>query len=124
MTTRNATKPRGPERTAGREPARPRSARQEQGFEIVIDRAVEYALRLVPSGKVLGRYRSTREAWPAVVAAVDSGRALDYWSSIGSVQTALAARFRAASRSNTWPGAASASRPSISAHLAAEHCAS
>jgi len=75
MTTRNATKPRGPERTAGREPARPRSARQEQGFEIVIDRAVEYALRLVPSGKVLGRYRSTREAWPAVVAAVDGGRA-------------------------------------------------
>jgi hypothetical protein len=75
MTTRNAAKPPGPEPAAGHEPVRPRSARQERGFEIVIDRAVEYALRLVPSGKVLGRYPSTREAWPAVVAAVDGGRA-------------------------------------------------
>lgn len=49
---------------------RPRSA---DGFGIVIDGAVEYSLRLIPSNKILGRFASTREAWPAVVAAVERG---------------------------------------------------
>ena len=43
------------------------------GFGIVIDGAVAYSLRLIPSNKILGRFVSTREAWPAVLAAVESG---------------------------------------------------
>jgi hypothetical protein len=49
---------------------RPRSP---EGFGIVIDGAVEYSLRLIPSNKILGRFASTREAWPAVLAAVERG---------------------------------------------------
>jgi hypothetical protein len=43
------------------------------GFGIVIDGAVGYSLRLIPSNKILGRFASTREAWPAVLAAVERG---------------------------------------------------
>jgi len=51
-----------------------RYARMEaDGFGIVIDGAVGYSLRLTPSNKVLGRFVSTREAWPAVLAAVERG---------------------------------------------------
>jgi hypothetical protein len=51
-----------------------RYARTEaDGFGIVIDGAVEYSLRLIPSNKILGRFVSTREAWPAVLAAVERG---------------------------------------------------
>ena len=49
---------------------RPRSS---EGFGIVIDGAVGYSLRLVPSNKILGRFVSTREAWPAILAAVERG---------------------------------------------------
>ncbi len=49
---------------------RPRSP---EGFGIVIDGAVGYSLRLTPSNKILGRFASTREAWPAVLAAVERG---------------------------------------------------
>jgi hypothetical protein len=49
---------------------RPRSP---EGFGIVIDGAVEYSLRLTPSNKILGRFVSTREAWPAVLAEVERG---------------------------------------------------
>ena len=49
---------------------RPRSP---EGFGIVIDGAVGYSLRLIPSNKILGRFVSTREAWPAVLAAVERG---------------------------------------------------
>ena len=48
-------------------------ARAPEGFGIVIDGAVGYSLRLVPSNKILGRFVSTREAWPAVLAAVERG---------------------------------------------------
>jgi hypothetical protein len=44
-----------------------------EGFGIVIDGAVEYSLRLIPSNKILGRFASTREAWPAILAAVERG---------------------------------------------------
>jgi hypothetical protein len=47
--------------------------READGFGIVIDGAVGYSLRLTPSNKVLGRFLSTREAWPAVLAAVKRG---------------------------------------------------
>lgn len=49
---------------------RPRSP---EGFGIVIDGAVGYSLRVIPSNKILGRFASTREAWPAVLAAVERG---------------------------------------------------
>jgi hypothetical protein len=44
-----------------------------EGFGIVIDGAVGYSLRLIPSNKILGCFVSTREAWPAVLAAVERG---------------------------------------------------
>jgi|ERR1035437_4589960 hypothetical protein len=46
---------------------------EADGFGIVIDGAVGYSLRLIPSNKILGRFTSTREAWPAVLAAVERG---------------------------------------------------
>ncbi len=42
--------------------------------EIFIDGAVGYQLRLIPSNKVLGRYKSTLEAWPAIIDATEGGR--------------------------------------------------
>jgi hypothetical protein len=45
-----------------------------EGFGIVIDGAIGYSLRLIPSNKILGRFPSTHDAWPAVVAAVEGGR--------------------------------------------------
>lgn len=44
-----------------------------EGFGIAIDGAVEYSLRLTPSNKILGRFATTREAWPAVLEAVERG---------------------------------------------------
>jgi hypothetical protein len=43
------------------------------GFEIAIDGAVGYSVRLIPSNKVLGRFESTHEAWPVILAEVDRG---------------------------------------------------
>lgn len=45
-----------------------------EGFGIVIDGAIGYSLRVIPSNKILGRFASTHDAWPAVVAAVEAGR--------------------------------------------------
>ena len=42
--------------------------------EIRIDDAVGYQLRLIPSNKVLARFRSTLEAWPAIIETVEGGR--------------------------------------------------
>ena len=42
--------------------------------EICIDDAVGYQLRLIPSNKVLARFQSTLEAWPAIIATVEAGR--------------------------------------------------
>ncbi len=42
--------------------------------EICLDGVVEYRLRLIPSCKVLGRFSTTLEAWPAIIAAAESGR--------------------------------------------------
>jgi len=36
--------------------------------------AVGYQLRLIPSNKVLARFTSTLDAWPAIIASIDSGR--------------------------------------------------
>ena len=44
-------------------------------IEIRVDGAIEYRLRLIPSNKVIGRFASTLDAWPAIIAAVDAGRA-------------------------------------------------
>ena len=52
----------------------PFAKRPGEKTEIFIDGAVAYQLRLIPSNKVLGRFRSTLEAWPAIIAATESGR--------------------------------------------------
>ncbi len=42
--------------------------------EICIDGAIGYSLRLIPSNKIIARFASTLEAWPAIIAAVEGGR--------------------------------------------------
>ena len=42
--------------------------------EICIDGAIGYALRLIPSNKILARFESTLEAWPVIIATVEAGR--------------------------------------------------
>jgi hypothetical protein len=71
-------------------PRRPNRYARKPGArtEILVDGAVGYSLRLIPSGKILGRYSSTLEAWAAIIAAVESGRsprtlALDWHSADG-----------------------------------------
>jgi hypothetical protein len=52
---------------------RVRRPRSPEGFEIRIDGAVEYSVRLIPSNKIVGRFASTREAWPVILAEVERG---------------------------------------------------
>ena len=42
--------------------------------EILIDGAIGYSLRLIPSNKILARFDSTLEAWPVIIATVEGGR--------------------------------------------------
>jgi hypothetical protein len=42
--------------------------------EIFIDGALGYSLRLIPSNKILAKFDSTLEAWPVIIATVESGR--------------------------------------------------
>jgi hypothetical protein len=42
--------------------------------EIRVDGAVGYVLRLIPSNKILAKFSSTLDAWPAIIASVDGGR--------------------------------------------------
>ena len=44
-----------------------------EGLDIRVIGAVGYSLRLIPSNKVVGRFPSTFEAWPAVLAELDRG---------------------------------------------------
>jgi hypothetical protein len=44
-----------------------------EGLDIRIDGAVGYSLRLIPSNKVVGRFASTFDAWPAVLSEVGRG---------------------------------------------------
>ena len=72
----------------GVEPGR-RPERPIEEFGIVIDGAVGYSLRLIPSNKILDRFPSTHEAWPAVIAAIEAGRSprmlvLDWHGADGS----------------------------------------
>ena len=62
------------ERGARRVAAGRHSRRSAAGFGIVVDGAVGYALRLIPSNKDLGRFATTHDAWLAVIAAVEEGR--------------------------------------------------
>jgi hypothetical protein len=52
---------------------RAKAPRFPEGFEIRIDDATGYSLRLIPSNKVLARFTSTRDAWPLVLAELDRG---------------------------------------------------
>lgn len=75
-------------RGAAAGPSRPAKQPNEE-FGIAIDGAVEYSLRLIPSNKILGRFPSTHQAWPAVIAAIDAGRSprmlvLDWHGADGS----------------------------------------
>ena len=42
--------------------------------EICIDGAIGYSLRLIPSNKILARFRSTLEAWPVIIRTIEDGR--------------------------------------------------
>jgi hypothetical protein len=44
-----------------------------EGFDIRIIGAVGYSLRMIPSNRILGRFLTTFEAWPAVLAQLDRG---------------------------------------------------
>ena len=60
--------------------------------EIRIDGAVAYVLRLIPSNKILARFTSTLEAWPAIIATVEGGRSprtlsLDWQSADGTTRS-------------------------------------
>jgi hypothetical protein len=52
---------------------RAKAPRFPEGFEIRIDDATGYLLRLIPSNKILGRFTSTRDAWPVVIAEIERG---------------------------------------------------
>jgi hypothetical protein len=47
--------------------------RHGEAVEVRIDGAVSYSLRLIPSNKIVGRFASTIEAWPAVIGEIDRG---------------------------------------------------
>ncbi len=51
-----------------------RARKPGEKTEVVIDGAVAYQLRLIPSNKVLARFESTLEAWPVIIATIESGR--------------------------------------------------
>jgi hypothetical protein len=51
---------------------RAKGPRFPEGFEIRIDDATGYSLRLIPSNKVLGRFTSTRDTWPAGCLVLDA----------------------------------------------------
>jgi len=51
----------------------PHRRRQGEPREIIVDGATGYSLRLIPSNKVVGRFASTTEAWPAVIAELERG---------------------------------------------------
>ena len=66
--------------------------------EIRIDGVVGYTLRLIPSNKILARFTSTLDAWPAIIAAVDGGRsprtlALDWTDAKGRTGKMAAGSF-------------------------------
>jgi hypothetical protein len=51
-----------------------RARKPGEKTEVFIDGAVAYQLRLIPSNKVLARFESTLEAWPVIIATIESGR--------------------------------------------------
>jgi hypothetical protein len=75
MPTKNIAPSRRPDRPTRAAARRPQGGPSGRGFGIAVDGATEYALRLIPSDKILGRYQSAHDAWPAIVSAVDAGRA-------------------------------------------------
>jgi len=42
--------------------------------EICVNGAVGYALRLIPSNRVLARFDTTLDAWPVIIATIEGGR--------------------------------------------------
>ena len=101
----------------------PFAKRPGEKTEIFIDGAVAYQLRLIPSNKVLGRFRSTLEAWPAIIAATESGRSprtlsLDWVGNDGAFESVSAGpRLEGWARRNNGEDAAYA-RPRIRTSVA------
>ncbi len=67
-------------------------------IEIRIDGAEGYSLRLIPSNKILARFKSTLEAWPVIIATVEGGRSprtlsLD-WNGSGGSRESISAGVR------------------------------
>ena len=65
MPTKNIAPSRRPDRPTRAAARRPQGGPSGRGFGIAVDGATEYALRLIPSDKILGRYQSAHDAWPA-----------------------------------------------------------
>jgi len=91
--------------------------------EICLDGAVEYQLRLIPSTRVIGRFTSTLDAWPAIIAAAESGRSprtlsLDAIGSAGQRWHMAAGPFLIAfarlNNGEPWPNGDPAIRPTRS----------
>lgn len=101
-----------------------RYARQPgEKVEICLDGAVEYQLRLIPSTRVIGRFTSTLDAWPAIIAAAESGRSprtlsLDAIGSAGQRWHMAAGPFLIAfarlNNGEPWPNGDPAIRPTRS----------
>ena len=51
-----------------------RAVRRREKTEVRLDGAVAYELRLIPSMRVIGTFKSTLDAWPAILRAAESGR--------------------------------------------------
>ena len=51
-----------------------RARKPGEKSEYVLDGAIAYQLRLIPSNKVLARFQTTLEAWPVIIATVEGGR--------------------------------------------------
>jgi len=62
----------GPEWAAREIPSRLRTPGEKT--EIRLDGAIAYEVRLIPSRRVLGRFASTLDAWPAIIREAEAGR--------------------------------------------------
>ena len=62
------------ERDWSRARPNPRPRAPGEKTEIRIGGAIAYEVRLIPSRKVIGRFASTLDAWPAIIREAEAGR--------------------------------------------------
>jgi len=70
--------------------------------EFFLEGAVGYQLRLIPSNKVLARFETTLEAWPAIIATVEGGRSPRTLALDAIMADGTAARVSAGPRLEMW----------------------